>query len=171
MDLWLRMRLGVMHSALSLVCSNGFYSESFVMNLTTNHTQSFPKEIIRFIQHIYYEIIDLGGAIFAKKMRDAGYVTMLDPLQEKYGKVMGVILFVPALLGELFWSAAIFASLGATLSVVLEIDMDYGVIVSACVAVIYTFVGGLYVVAMTDVVQLLCVIAGLVSRYCCYCSQ
>jgi len=40
---------------------------------------------------------------------------MLDPLQRKLGKRMGGILYIPALLGELFWSAAILSALGKTL--------------------------------------------------------
>ena len=37
---------------------------------------------------------------------------MLDPLQRKLGKRMGGLLYLPALLGELLWSAAILAALG-----------------------------------------------------------
>ena len=37
---------------------------------------------------------------------------MLDPLQRKLGTRTGGLLFVPALCGELFWSAAILAALG-----------------------------------------------------------
>lgn len=37
---------------------------------------------------------------------------MLDPLQAKYGERMCGLLFIPALLGEIFWSAAILAALG-----------------------------------------------------------
>lgn len=103
----------------------------------------------------------LGGLIFAKKMRQKKYVTMLDPLQEKYGKVMGGFLYIPALLGETFWSAAILSALGATLTVILDIDMDLSVIISALIAVGYTFFGGLYSVAYTDVVQLICIFIGL----------
>ena len=53
-----------------------------------------------------------GGLFFAKKMRSEGYVTMLDPFQRKYGGRMGGLLYIPALLGEVFWSAAILAALG-----------------------------------------------------------
>ena len=95
-------------------------------------------------------------------MREANYVTMLDPLQEKYGMEMGGILYIPALLGEIFWSAAILGSLGATLSVILGLKIDYAVIISAIIAVGYTFFGGLYSVAYTDVVQLICIFFGLV---------
>ena len=45
-------------------------------------------------------------------MRTKGYVTMLDPLQDAYGSRMGGLLFLPALCGEVFWSAGILAALG-----------------------------------------------------------
>ena len=99
--------------------------------------------------------------MFARKMREAEYVTMLDPLQDKYGKVMGAFLYIPAFLGESFWSASILSALGATLSVIMDLEMNTSVIVSACIAVGYTFFGGLYSVAYTDVVQLICIGIGL----------
>ena len=61
--------------------------------------------------HLYI-FTHLGGLIFAKKMREAGYVTMLDPFQERYGRVITALIYIPALLGEIFWSAAILAALG-----------------------------------------------------------
>ena len=99
--------------------------------------------------------------MFARKMREAEYVTMLDPLQDKYGKIMGAFLYIPAFLGESFWSASILSALGATLSVIMDLEMNTSVIVSACIAVGYTFFGGLYSVAYTDVVQLICIGIGL----------
>lgn len=57
-------------------------------------------------------IIFLGGVLFAEKMRAQGYVTMLDPFQLKFGDKMGALLFLPALMGEAFWSAAILSALG-----------------------------------------------------------
>lgn len=103
----------------------------------------------------------IGGFFFAEKMRSQGYVTMLDPFSQKYGERMGGLLYIPALLGEVFWSAAILAALGATLSVILEIDTHISIIVSSCIAVFYTLFGGLYSVAYTDVVQLICIFLGL----------
>ena len=49
-------------------------------------------------------------------MRKEGYVTMLDPLQECLGDRMGGLLFIPALCGEVFWSAGILAALGKSVS-------------------------------------------------------
>ena len=53
-----------------------------------------------------------GGIFFAHRMRKEGYVTMLDPLQDVFGGRMGGLLFLPALCGEVFWSAGILAALG-----------------------------------------------------------
>ena len=55
---------------------------------------------------------------------------------------------------------------GATLAIILQMDLDTAVIGSALIAVFYTWVGGLYSVAYTDVVQLGCIFLGLVSK--CY---
>jgi hypothetical protein len=53
-----------------------------------------------------------GGIFFANKMRQQGYITMLDPLQDSFGERMGGLLFLPALCGEVFWAAGILAALG-----------------------------------------------------------
>nr|CAD7612186.1 unnamed protein product [Timema genevievae] len=54
----------------------------------------------------------LGCILFIKPMREAEYVTMLDPFQVKYGPRVGALLFLPALLGDLFWVGAILNALG-----------------------------------------------------------
>lgn len=109
----------------------------------------------------------VGGFLFARKMRHEGYVTMIDPFQRKYGERMGGLLFIPALLGEIFWSAAILSALGGTIGVIMDLNDSVSIIISACVVVVYTLFGGLYSVAYTDVVQLACIFAGLVSIYLC----
>ena len=107
----------------------------------------------------------IGGLFFAKIMRNRNYVTMLDPLQEKYGDWMGGVLYIPAFLGETMWSAAILGALGSTLSIIIDLEIDLAVIISAVIAVGYTFFGGLYSVAFTDVIQLICIFIGLVSCF------
>lgn len=52
---------------------------------------------------------------------------------------------------------------GSTISVILELDQNISVIISACIAASYTLFGGLYSVAYTDIVQLTCMFAGLVG--------
>ena len=56
---------------------------------------------------------------------------------------------------------------GATLTVILDLPITESVILSACVAVFYTLIGGLYSVAYTDVIQLFCIFIGLVRLSFC----
>ena len=51
---------------------------------------------------------------------------------------------------------------GATLTIILRIPITESVVLSACVAVFYTLIGGLYAVAYTDVIQLCSIMVGLV---------
>ncbi|KXJ09271.1 high-affinity choline transporter 1 isoform X2 [Exaiptasia diaphana] len=109
----------------------------------------------------YATSLAIGGLFFAKIMRKRKYVTMIDPFQERYGKHIGSIMYFPALMGEIFWSAAILSALGATVSVVIGLGKTLSIIVSSCIAVCYTLIGGLYSVAYTDVIQLICIFVGL----------
>ncbi|XP_069748597.1 high affinity choline transporter 1-like [Narcine bancroftii] len=103
----------------------------------------------------------IGGLFFAKKMRSQKYVTMLDPFQQRYGNYIASLMFIPAAIGEIFWSSAILAALGTTSSVLLDLNKNLSMVISASVAMMYTLLGGLYSVAYTDVIQLGCIFFGL----------
>ncbi|XP_010778792.1 high affinity choline transporter 1-like [Notothenia coriiceps] len=103
----------------------------------------------------------LGGIFFAKPMRDKEYVTMMDPFQIKYGKVLSTALVLPALLVDVLWVSCTLLSLGATMTVILDLPYAYSVWISSSVAIIYTLLGGLYSVAYTDVIQLCLIFFGL----------
>ncbi|PBB06496.1 sodium:solute symporter family protein [Salimicrobium humidisoli] len=103
----------------------------------------------------------IGGVFYARKMRRYEFTTMLDPLEVRFGKKVTGVLYLPALLGELFWSAAILVALGSTFGLILGIDFTTSIIVSALIAVAYTFVGGMWSVALTDVAQIIMIIVGM----------
>ncbi|XP_013417634.1 high affinity choline transporter 1-like [Lingula anatina] len=103
----------------------------------------------------------LAAFFFVKKMREDNYITMLDPFDRKFGKIMTGFLFLPAFTGDIFWFAATLSSLGTTLTVVVGLDHWITITVSAAVALIYTLFGGLYSVSYTDVMQMLFIFVGL----------
>jgi high affinity choline transporter 7 len=103
----------------------------------------------------------LGGLFFAKPMRLRNYTTMLDPLEEKFGRKSNLLFFIPALLGDLFWTAAILVALGTTFGTILGLGLNTSIILSGLIVILYTSVGGLWSVAVTDVVQLAILFAGL----------
>jgi high affinity choline transporter 7 len=103
----------------------------------------------------------VGGLLFARPMRRRNYTTMLDPLEDRFGRRMAGILYLPALLGEIFWTAAILTALGTTFGLILEIDFAASIVISAAIAIAYTSIGGLRAVALTDVFQLAILMIGL----------
>lgn len=103
----------------------------------------------------------LGGLFFARRMRRARYTTLLDPFEERYGKQVAAWLFLPALVGEVFWCAAILVALGTTFSTVIGFDATTSILASAVIALAYTIVGGLWSVSYTDVIQLIFILLGL----------
>lgn len=103
----------------------------------------------------------VGGLLFARRMRRYEFRTMLDPLRQRFGKRMAALAFLPALTGEIFWTAAILTALGTTFGTVLGLGFEASILLSAAIAVAYTAMGGLWAVALTDVVQLLLLLLGL----------
>ncbi|MEM6965086.1 MAG: sodium:solute symporter family protein [Bacteroidota bacterium] len=103
----------------------------------------------------------IGGLFFARTMRRHRFKTMLDPLSQRFGKKVTALLFIPALSGEIFWTAAILTALGTTFGTVLGLETQPAIILSAIIAIAYTAIGGLWAVAITDVVQMILLLGGL----------
>ena len=99
------------------------YALSLVLVKQTPQCAGIQQEV--HFKHHRSRILILGGVLFAHRMRSEGYVTMLDPLGDCFGKRMGGLLFIPALCGEVFWSAGILAALGATLAVIIRMEVHY----------------------------------------------
>lgn len=103
----------------------------------------------------------IGGLLFARRMRRYRFRTMLDPLRQRFGKRMAALAFLPALTGEVFWTAAILTALGSTFGTVLGLGFEASILLSAAIAIAYTALGGLWAVAFTDIVQMLFLLIGL----------
>lgn len=103
----------------------------------------------------------IGGIFYARIMRRHKFMTMLDPLERRYGKKVTAWLYLVSLLGDVFWSAAILTALGTTFGTILGMDFSTSIILSAAIAIAYTMAGGLWSVAFTNVLQLGIILVGL----------
>ena len=103
----------------------------------------------------------VGGVVFAGIMRRFGFTTLIDPFEARFGKTWAAVLSLPALAGELFWSAELLVALGSTFGVLLRMDLTTAILLSAGVTTAYTVVGGMWSVAYTDIFQLALVAIGL----------
>ena len=105
----------------------------------------------------------VGGLIFADIMRRFGFTTLIDPFEARYGKRWAAVLALPALAGELFWSAELLVAIGSTFGVLLGMSLTNAIVLSAVVTTAYTALGGMWSVAYTDVFQLVLVAIGLAA--------
>ncbi|XP_062617075.1 high-affinity choline transporter 1-like isoform X1 [Saccostrea cucullata] len=148
----------------------GLFVSSFTLSATMvggayisgTASEIATRGLVNTVAPIGYNIgIAIAGVVFAPKVRRGNYTTIFDLFQIKFGKRMGAVLFFNELFANIFWEAAILGALGASLKSIIGLDMNVAVISSACVAVVYTFFGGLYSVAYTDVIQLIFIGVGL----------
>src|SRR5881296_1781876 len=105
----------------------------------------------------------LGGVFFAAIMRRFEFTTLIDPLEARFGKRWAAVLFLPALAGELFWSAELLVAIGSTFGVLLGMPLTSAILLSAVVTTAYTALGGMWSVAYTDIFQLGLVALGLAA--------
>ncbi len=103
----------------------------------------------------------IGGLWFAPIMRRQGFLTLLDPFEQRFGRRAAALLYIPALTGEVFWTAAILTALGTTFGIILDLDFAWSIVLSAAIVILYTSLGGLWSVAITDVGQLVVLVVGL----------
>jgi high affinity choline transporter 7 len=103
----------------------------------------------------------LGGLFFAGTMRRNGFTTLIDPFESRFGAAWAAVLFLPALAGELFWSASLLVAIGSTFGVLLNMNLITAILIAAVVTTGYTMLGGMWSVAYTDIVQLGLVALGL----------
>jgi high affinity choline transporter 7 len=105
----------------------------------------------------------LGGVLFAGIMRRHGFTTLIDPFEARFGRHWAAVLVLPALAGELFWSAELLVAIGSTFGVLLGMNLTSAILLSAIVTTAYTVLGGMWSVAYTDIFQLALVAIGLAA--------
>jgi solute carrier family 5 (high affinity choline transporter), member 7 len=103
----------------------------------------------------------VGGVFFAGIMRRFGFTTLIDPFEARFGKTWAAVLSLPAVAGELFWSAELLVAIGSTFAALLGMNLTSAILLSAGVTTAYTMLGGLWSVAYTDIFQLGLVAIGL----------
>jgi solute:Na+ symporter, SSS family len=104
----------------------------------------------------------LFGFFFARKLYRMNLLTLGDFFKVKFGKTTEIIASLFLALPYLGYIAAQLVAMALILSVVTGMVLWQGVIVSAFVVTIYTFVGGMWAITLTDFVQTIIIIVGLV---------
>ena len=103
----------------------------------------------------------LFGAFFVRKLYNMQLLTLGDFFKVRYGKrteLVASIFLAPPYVGYI---AAQLVAMGLILNVVAGIETWHGVIASACIVTLYTYTGGMWAISITDFIQSVIIIAGM----------
>lgn len=104
----------------------------------------------------------LMGAVFAAALRRRSIVTLADLMRQRYGPAVErvtVLLVAPT---SFLWAGAQIRAFGQVLATSTGLHLEAGVAIAAAAVIAYTAAGGLMASVVTDLVQGVALIAGLV---------
>jgi Na+/proline symporter len=106
----------------------------------------------------------LVGLFFAKPLYQAKYLTIGDFYRDRYGRTVEVIITLCIAASYLGWVSAQIMALGLVFNVVSggEISRDVGMLIGSGSVLIYTLFGGMWAVAVTDFMQMIIIVIGLI---------
>jgi solute:Na+ symporter, SSS family len=126
----------------------------------------------QFLEGGLYEVIEdpfgaslcliLFGTFFARKLYNMNLLTLGDFFKVKYGKsteLVASVFLAPPYVGYI---AAQLVAMGLILNVVTGMAVWEGVVVSSLVVTVYTYIGGMWAISVTDFIQTIVIIAGLI---------
>ena len=103
------------------------------------------------------------GLFFAKKLYRMNLLTIGDYYRNKYGRTVEILVSICVVISYLGWVAAQIKALGLVFSVVSggAISMEMGMVIGAGSVLIYTLMGGMWSVAITDFIQMIIIMIGM----------
>jgi SSS family transporter len=104
----------------------------------------------------------LFGRFFAKKFYNMNLLTLGDFFKVRFGRSTELVSTVFLALPYTGYIAAQLVAMGLILNVVTGLAIWQGVIISAFVVTLYTYVGGMWAISITDFVQSIIIVIGLI---------
>lgn len=105
----------------------------------------------------------LFGLFFARKLYNMNLLTLGDYFKVRYGRkteLVACVFLAPPYVGYI---AAQLVAMGLILNVVTGLAVWQGVVISALVVTFYTYIGGMWAISITDFVQSIIIILGLLA--------
>ena len=105
----------------------------------------------------------LVGLFFARHLYNRRMLTIGDFFREKYGRTVEVLVTLCIVVSYLGWVAAQIKALGLVFNVVSDggISQTGGMLIGAGSVLIYTLFGGMWSVAITDFIQMIIIVVGM----------
>lgn len=106
----------------------------------------------------------LVGLFFAVPLYRLRLLTIGDYYRKRYGRDIEVLTSIVIMLSYLGWVAAQLAALGLVFNVIShgEISLMWGTLIGVTIVLLYTIFGGMWSIALTDLIQMAFIGAGLI---------
>jgi len=104
----------------------------------------------------------LIGFFFARLFRRLRILTVADFMAQRYGQVAAMAITATILFSNIAWVGAMLVAFGLIFETLTGTPLIVGIVGGALVIFIYTAVGGLWAVALTDFLQMVIIVIGLV---------
>ena len=149
-----------------------------VMIVTTTFATWFGSETVlgipaKFVQGGLNGVVEdpfgagtclvLVGLFFASKLYKMSLLTISDYYRERYGRAVEVVCSLIIILSYLGWVSAQVTALGLVFNLLSDgtISIPLGMVLGTASILAYTLFGGMWSVAVTDVVQMIILVLGL----------
>ena len=105
----------------------------------------------------------LVGLFFARKLYLRNIITIGDYYRQRFGRTVEVLCSLIIIFSYLGWVGAQITALGLVFNLLSQgtISLTLGMIIGTLVVLVYTLYGGMWSVAMTDFVQMIVIVIGL----------
>ena len=104
----------------------------------------------------------LVGFFFARMFRRLRVMTVADFMEQRYGTLAAIAITATSLFSNIVWVGAVLVAFGLIFESLTNVPLEIGIVSGAVVIFIYTAIGGMWAVAMTDFIQMLIIILGLI---------
>ena len=104
----------------------------------------------------------LVALFFARTFYRLDLLTIGDYYHVRYGKIVEVVVSLGIASSYLGWTSAQLSALGLVIDILFpQITLNQSIMIGACIVTLYTFIGGMWSVALTDVIQTAVIVVGL----------
>ena len=104
----------------------------------------------------------LVGLFFARPLYRMNLLTFGDFYREIFGKRAEFIAAIALIVSYFGWIAAQMIAIGIVLNIVIGMNVVAAIIISSAVIVFYTYIGGMWSVAITDLIHMIFTVIGLI---------
>lgn len=104
----------------------------------------------------------LVGLFFARPLYRLNILTFNDFFKLRFGRraeLLSAIFMVPSYFG---WIAAQLVAMAIVLQVIADVPFVWGIVICTGIVVFYTYIGGMWAVSITDFIQTIMIVGGMV---------